>query len=172
MPVIETAENDIKERLSLGVVTWVAARAGCQLLDIKVDRDSIDVTLKPIRGEPVYIDAQLKSSSVLQRQNNHLLINLPIKNYNDLRAEVVGSARILIVLDLHASNGEWLSIDQETMVGKRLAYWHDLYGYPSTPNTTSKQVRIPLAQTFTPDNLRAMMQRRYDNILANVGGVS
>lgn len=169
LPVIETAEsNDIKERLSLDVLTWVAARAGCQLSEIKVDRESIDVTIRPIKGQPVCIDAQLKGSSVLTRQDGHLLVDLP-KNYNDLRA--VGNARILIVLDLAPANAMWLSINGEVMSGARLAYWHDLYGAAPTDNATRKRVKVPLAQTFTPDTLREMIDRRYDNIQASVGGV-
>jgi hypothetical protein len=56
LPVIETAENDVKERLSVGVVTWVAARAGCQLTSVDIDRDSVDITIRPVKGEPVPFD--------------------------------------------------------------------------------------------------------------------
>jgi hypothetical protein len=169
--LIETELNDIKERLSLGVVTLVAARAGCELSEIKVDRESIDVTMRPIKGEPVCIDAQLKGSSTLKREEGHLIFDLPINNYNKLRQRVVGNARILIVLDLVGDEGEWVTADIERLVTRRMAFWHDLYGLKAVTNNTKRRVKIPLDQLFTPDALRAMMQRRYDNIVASEGGV-
>ena len=170
--MITTALNDVKERLSVGVVTLVAARAGCMLSSIDVDRESVDVTIRPVKGPPVCIDAQLKSSSSLQRDDDHLIINLPVKNYNDLCSEVVGNARILVVLDLHEDETLWLETDDASMVSRRRAYWLDLYGQPPSDNTTSKRVRVPLDQPLTPQTLRAMMQRRYDNLLGGLGGVS
>lgn len=170
--LITTDLNDIKERLSIGVVTLVAARAGCMLTEINVDRQSVDVTMRPVKGQPVLIDAQLKSSSVLARQDGHLLVNLPIKNYNDLREEVVGIARILVVLDLDPDAARWVAIDAETLITRRLAYWMDLYGADASENTTRKRVKVPMNQPFTPESLREIMQRRYQNILANAGGVS
>lgn len=170
--LITTGENDIKERLSIGVATLVAARAGCELSEIKVDRSSVDVTIRPVRGEPVCIDAQLKSSSSLTRDDEHLVIDIPVNNYNALRAEIVGNARILVVLELDPDDSLWLSIDHERLIARRSAYWMDLYGAEATTNTTWKRVRIPLTQTFTPESLQQMMHRRYDNLLSQAGGVS
>lgn len=170
--MITTSTNDIKERLSLGVATLVAARAGCQLTDVQLDRESIDITIRPVRGQPVCIDVQLKSSSSLRREADHIVIDIPIKNYDDLRSEIVGNARILVVLDLDADEQRWLTVDAERLVTQRLAYWIDLYGADATVNQRRKRVRIPLDQVFSPDSLREIMQRRYDNLRAQVGGVS
>jgi hypothetical protein len=52
LPVIDTAETDIKERMSVGLVTLVAARAGCEVSETKVDRVSRDITITPISGLP------------------------------------------------------------------------------------------------------------------------
>lgn len=108
----------------------------------------------------------------MTREDGHILYDLPVKNYNDLRSEVVGIARILIVLDLIDDENHWVSVADETLITKRLAYWIDLYGAEATTNTTRKRVRIPLAQRFTPETLRQIMQRRYDNLVAQQGGVS
>ena len=62
MPVITTALNDVKERMSLGVVTLIAGRAGCQVTEYPVDRNSRDISISPIDGLPINIDAQLKST--------------------------------------------------------------------------------------------------------------
>lgn len=170
--MITTNSNDIKERLSVGVVTLVAARAGCRVMGNDVDRDSIDVTIRPVQGEPVCIDAQLKGSSSLSREEDHLIFDLPINNYNDLRSEIVGNARILIVLDLHNDDENWLEVGNDFLRSQNRAYWVDLYGQPFSTNTTRKRIRIPLNQPFTPDSLRDIMQRRFDNIVAGLGGVS
>ena len=169
--MITTTENDIKERLSVGYVALVAARAGCMLQDVHVDRDSIDVTIRPVSGEPVCIDAQLKATSTADREDDNLLFDLPIKNYNDLRSHIVGNARILIVLDLHHDSEQWTSFEGESLVTRRLAYWTDLYGEPATTNLHTKRVRLPFERPFTPTGLRHLMQLRYDKILANDGGV-
>jgi hypothetical protein len=170
--LIETDLNDVKERISVGVVTLVAARAGCMLTGIEVDRESIDVTIRPVKGPPVCIDAQLKSSSSLTREENHLVIDLPVKNYNDLCSEVVGNARILVVMDLDADQHLWLEVGADFIRAKRAAYWIDLYGEAPSTNSTRKRVRIPLAQPFTANSLVGMMERRYDNLVGGLGGVS
>jgi hypothetical protein len=61
--VIATHANDIKERLSIAYVTAVAARAGCQITKLDVDKQSIDATVRPISGRKVSIDLQLKATS-------------------------------------------------------------------------------------------------------------
>lgn len=170
--MIYTSSNDIKERLSIGVVTLVAARAGCMLTEIAVDRESVDVTIRPVKGEPVCIDAQLKSSSSIQRDATHLIFDLPVKNNNDLCAEVVGNARILVVLDLDPDDQHWLACDAETIVARRLAYWTELLGQAPSNNKTTKRVRVPLDQAFTPASLVQIMHQRHANLLAHVGGVS
>jgi hypothetical protein len=72
---ITTADNDIKERLSVAYVVAVAPRAGCQVAEVLVDRNQIDVTISSIRGARVKIDAQLKSTSaaVINDPMRHLV---------------------------------------------------------------------------------------------------
>jgi hypothetical protein len=48
--IITTVENDIKERLSIAYATAVAARAGCELTEVQVDRNAIDATIRAIRA--------------------------------------------------------------------------------------------------------------------------
>ena len=170
--MITTDLNDIKERMSVGVVTLVAARAGCMLSSVDVDRESVDVTIRPIKGPPVCIDAQLKSSSVLKRDGGFLVIDLPIKNYNDLCSKIVGNARILVVMDLDGNQKRWLEVGDDRISAKKSAYWLDLYGAAPSTNSKRKRVRVPLAQPFTPESLLGIMQRRHDNLVGGLGGVT
>ena len=171
MPVIETTETDIKERLSLGVVTLIAARAGCEVCETKVDRTSRDVRISPIAGAPVVIDAQLKSTSGLIHGETTVKYDLDVKNYNDLRATQVGNAQILIVLDLHRLEQRWLRVSARHMVFDRCAYWLSLYGAPATVNTKKIRVTIPRDQVLTPQSLEAIIARRYELIKLHHGGL-
>jgi hypothetical protein len=171
LPTIETSESDIKERLSVGLVTLIAARAGCEVSEFKVDRTSRDLTISPIAGAPVSIDAQLKSTVNLVHTNNLVKFDLDVKNYNDLRETEVGTARILIVVDLHAASERWVRCSGRHMVFDRCAYWASLYGAPPTTNTTKIRIEIPKEQVLTPAELESIIERRYQRIQGQHGGL-
>jgi hypothetical protein len=52
LSAITTTVTDIQERLSLAYLTAVAAQAGCQVLETKVDRNGVDATIRPVAGAP------------------------------------------------------------------------------------------------------------------------
>lgn len=100
------SENDIKEELSYAYVHAVAARASFACERISKDRDSIDVTIRAkgrLHEESIFlspsIDLQLKATSIGEFQDDHLIHDLPIKNYDDLRQHSA-APRLLIVLAL------------------------------------------------------------------------
>jgi hypothetical protein len=171
LPVIETAQTDIKERLSLGVVTLVAARAGCEVCEIKVDRMSRDVRISPIAGAPVQIDAQLKSTVNLIDAGEVLKFDLDVGNYNHLRATQVGNAQILIVVDLHEANESWLSASPDELVFRKCAYWVSLYDAPATTNQRRIRIDIPKGQVFSHTALEHIMTRRFERIKEHHGGL-
>jgi hypothetical protein len=170
LPTIETGENDIKERLSVGVVTLIAARAGCEVCEYKVDRTSRDLTITPVAGAPVSIDVQLKSTVNLVHTGQTVKFDLDIKNYNDLRQTQVGTARILIVVDLHTTKNRWLRSTERHLVFDRCAYWLSLYGAPATTNKKTVRVDIPRAQVLTPAELERIIELRYQRIQGHHGG--
>ena len=132
---IATTTNDIKSRLSVGHFTTVAARAGCQVSEPHVDRQSIDVTVSPIQGESIGIDVQLKASSTLKRSKGFLIVDIPKKNYDDLRKPLTQNPRLLVVLDLHVADVNWLHCRTQNSTLQKSAYWMDLRGEPPKPNT-------------------------------------
>ena len=162
--VITTTTNDIKERLSIGYVTLVAARAGCQVLMIPVDRESCDIEIRPVAGAQVRIDIQLKATAHLVDEGDYVSFPLEIKNYNDLRSTEVGNLQLLIVVDLHDDENEWVLADIDSLIFKRCAFWHNLAGAPETNNVATKTVRIPKQQIFNPEGLRAIIQERYNEL--------
>ena len=82
---ITTLENDIKERLSIAYATAVAARAGCELTEVRVDRNGIDVTIRA-RGTKVKIDLQLKATSSGLFDQEMIKFDLDVPGYNSLRS--------------------------------------------------------------------------------------
>ena len=97
---ITTAENDVKERLSIAYVTAVAARAGCELMEVHVDRNGIDGTIRAIKGTPVKIDLQLKATSSPIVEGDHVSFDLDVATYNALRTTVVQAPQLLVLLIL------------------------------------------------------------------------
>src|SRR3982750_1636524 len=94
---ITTSENDIKERLSLAYVMAVAARAGCQVTEPAKDKQSIDVSVRPVSGRKVSIDLQIKATSAECLEPKDVVFPLPVKNYEDLRDPHCTAPHYLVV---------------------------------------------------------------------------
>jgi hypothetical protein len=170
--VITTHSNDIKERLSIAYVTAVAARAGCQISKLDIDKQSIDVTVRPIKGRKVLIDLQLKATSKNCYQDNEISFDLPVNNYEDLRALHCTAPHYLVVLILDPDDGAWLVSDEEALLIRRCAYWLDLRGCPETTNKETITVKLPRDQRFDVAALRRMMRDAYKSITPQEGGGS
>src|SRR3954453_3990979 len=111
MKTIETASSDIKERLSLAYLTAVAARAGCQIGEPKVDRNGIDATVKPISGAPVALDVQMKSVArdIRIEEGRTISFQLDTSTYNKLRRTDTQYPQILVVFEMPQSEDRWLT---------------------------------------------------------------
>ncbi len=150
--------NTLKERLSLSYIHAVAARAGFELMEPRIDIDSVDGLLKSTTGRRPQIDFQAKATSQPLLHAQSLTFPLPIKNYNDLRAETI-NPRILIVVALPTDEAEWLVQDEDQMVLRRCGYWVSLRGCADTENLTSVSVELPRSQIFDAMQLQGMMAR-------------
>lgn len=170
MPNIWTNDNDIKERLSVGLVTLIAARAGCQVLEYPVDRMSADIHISPVQGKKLGIDAQLKATSGLIVADDGLKFDLPRKNYDDLRDVEVATPQVLIVVDLHNEQNRWMVQNERRVRFRRSAYWVSLYGREETENETSVRITIPPAQILTSEAVVGMFER-CGEILTDGGGL-
>lgn len=170
MQAITTTPNDVKERLSLAYLAAVAARAGCEVLEPRVDRMSIDAIVQPIRGANVRIDVQLKATSGLALSGSHYPFSLPKNNYDALRNTMVESARLLVVLDLPSNDAEWMAVDENSLSMFRACYWLNLHGEPDTPNSAAVTVYLPQTQVLTPQALQALLDQRLQKLYAGQGG--
>ena len=152
------SSNTKKERLSIAYVQAVAARAGYEVLETRIDIDSVDGVLKATHGRRPQIDFQAKATSTDVVLDSHVAFPLLIKNYEDLRAETV-IPRILVVFVMPDEPSDWLSQNENELVLRKCAYWMSLRGQPSSQNTTSVTVRIPRVQIFDDRQLQDLMVR-------------
>lgn len=158
-------ENEQKEQLSVAYVHAVAARAGFTCQPQTVDIDSVDVIVAAsgmvhstsmVRSPRLAL--QLKASSSIELGQTHVAFPLPVKNYNDLRAESLVPT-LLVVLMLPRDPSQWLETAEEGMISRRWAYWVSLLGMPETPNSTTVTINLPRSQKFTVDQLQDLMER-------------
>ena len=150
--------NTRKERFSLAYINAVAVRAGYEMLEPHVDIDSADGILISTIGRRPSIYFQAKATSRPLLKDDHLVFPLPLKNFDDLRAETV-HPRILVVVLLPENEEDWMQQDEERLLLRRCGYWLSLRGASGSGNQTSVSVIVPRAQVFDAGQLRLMMDR-------------
>lgn len=150
--------NTQKSRFSLAHIEAVAAHAGFQVEEVKVDLDSVDGTLKADFGRRPRIEFQAKATARDVVRDNHIHFPLPVKNYNDLRLEAI-NPRILIVAILPQELEDWVNQTDEELCLRHCSYWMSLREEPPTSNRDNITVHLPLGNVFNSPQLVDMMQR-------------
>ena len=146
------------EQLSLAYVRAIAAEGGYQVGRPEPDVDSVDGVLLATFGRRPRIDVQAKATSQTLDSNGVIQFPLPIKNYNELRADTL-TPRILIVLLLPRDNADWLAQSTDELCLRYCAYWFSLAGRPTVPNVSTVTVQIPIADMFDRTQLDGLMSR-------------
>ena len=154
--------NTQKSRFSLAHIEAVAARAGFQVEEVVVDRDSVDGTLKADFGRRPRIEFQAKATARDIVRDRYIHFPLPVKNYNDLRLEAI-NPRILVVAVLPPRIEDWINQTDEELCLRHCAYWLSLKDAPATTNTDNTTVYVPLSNVFDSAQLVGMMQRTERN---------
>ena len=149
--------QDQKEALSRAYVQAVAARAGYTTMQPEIDRDSVDLTISAGGEMRPRIDLQLKATTRLNAMDGQFSYELPIKNYNDLRAPTQ-TPRLLVVLDMPSEEELWMTCSSEELVLRRSVYWASLREQRETDNTTSATIQIPQSNRFDVEGLRKLME--------------
>ena len=150
--------NTQKSRFSLAHIEAVAARAGFQVEEVIVDRDSVDGTLKADFGRRPRIEFQAKATAREVVRSDYIHFPLPVKNYDDLRLEAI-NPRILIVAVLPPQIQDWVNQTNEELCLRHCSYWVSLAGEPATSNQNTVTVRLPLDNVFDSTQLADLMQR-------------
>jgi hypothetical protein len=154
-------ENDVKEQLSYAYIHAVAAAAHFRCVRLEPDRDSIDVQIqgKGTSGAVLSypnLQLQLKATSSIVPSGSVLNFDLPIKNYNDLRARS-HIPRLLAVLLMPSDRNSWLEVCRESLKSKECMFWCNLLDMPGTKNTTTVSVQVRLKNVLTPKNLTQLL---------------
>ncbi|MFG6447676.1 DUF4365 domain-containing protein [Roseateles sp. BYS180W] len=152
-----------KEEFQYACVSAMAAHAGLNRGDFRVDEDSVDVSFKGLgygghgrRRNPI-IEFQLKCSSQDLIKGDVIKFELKVKNYNELRGDDVMVPKYLVLMLVPEDRKTWIGGDDNWLHLPHSCYWLSLRDYPPTKNQTSVVVDVPLAQRVTTDTLLAMM---------------
>lgn len=146
------------EQLSLAYIRAVAASVGYQVTRPEPDVDSVDGVLMASFGRRPRIEFQAKATTQDILQGDELRFPLPIKNYNDLRADT-RTPRVLIVLLMPGQQSDWMEQTSSELCLRRCAYWLSLENWQSTSNSGTFTVPIPVINVFESHKLVDLMQK-------------
>lgn len=152
------SDNDRKEALSRAYAAAIAGKAGYCISSPDFDRDSVDLSFSAGAPRHPRMDVQLKATSAVKGDTDTFSFELPLKNYNDLRAETL-VPRALIVLEMPKDQDQWLTVSSEELILKRCAFYKVLTGAPETENTTSVTVKINRQNRFDVAALQHLMAK-------------
>lgn len=154
--------NAKKEQVSFAYVRAVAAFAGIGFQEhpYDPDNDSVDVQFRVKTGRHVQLEAQLKCTAceTVPDGVDSFTFDLPIKNYDDLRCEVL-VPRVLIVVTLPLGEEEWCAHTEQELLLRRCGYYVSLAGSPASENKTTVRVRVPRANMLSPARLTDLMAK-------------
>ncbi|MBK9260503.1 MAG: DUF4365 domain-containing protein [Polyangiaceae bacterium] len=151
-------ENDIKEHLALAYVYAVASRAGCSTELIRVDRNSVDITVKHVDTSAGPNDVR---EGVIDLQVKAFVHDAPAgaisyylhneKNFHDLRRTRTLYPKLLVVVLLPEDEAAWVDLTQDALVLRRCGYWLSLVG------AQSRTLAIPRENVFDGPSLMRLM---------------
>ena len=151
-----------KELYSVSYVTAVATSTQSEVLIPKMDYNSIDGFILATFGKCPQIGFQLKATSADCVQNDELSFDLPVKNYNDLRAER-SVPSLLVVVHLPENEADWMTHQMDLLSLRNNAYYLNLLGMPDTTNTSTVRVKIPTVLRLTRGALLELLNHVADH---------
>ena len=102
------------------------------------------------------VKAQVKTTVNLREEDEHFVYDLDIDTYNVLRRDNETVRRVLVVFRLPKKGEKVRLLKSGTlMVGH--GAWVSLEGQPATMNTSSRSVRLPVANTIDRPGLERML---------------
>ena len=160
-------EPDIKEQISTAFVQALASDAGkiCIFsgkdygLDGRFKDIDYDAYRRRYSENGFGIDFQVKASINVKAKGGFIIYDLEVKNYLDLINAKVGTPRILILYDMPRDRNEWVSIDTNSIVLKKCAWWCSLKGLPQVNNHSKIRIKIPDNQLLTSAALNCLMDK-------------
>lgn len=163
-------ENDIMAELSYAYLHAVAARAGfgCKVGSRIDDSASVDafvrVNERMASNSVIWnfdFEVQLKATKqvLAEKDGRYSYFFKGIARYDRLRDPGSPLPKLLVVLLLPDDPAQWLTLDENSLISRRCAYWVSLEGAPASDNDTGKTIVIPRTQLLTVEALRDVALR-------------
>jgi hypothetical protein len=152
-----------QEQFGNAYIRAVAAVAGFTLYIPEVDDDSVDLGLAASGPYGTFrsprLEMQVKCPWRFAADGNAIHYAIKVKNYDDLRPELVMVPRILVIICIPEEPDDWLHHCEEQLSLRKCAYWVSLRGRPELPNETQVTIGLPRSQQLNVESLRSMMER-------------
>ncbi|MFJ9605464.1 DUF4365 domain-containing protein [Kitasatospora sp. NPDC101176] len=154
------------EELQIGLVTSVAATAGC--LVERVGKDLFGMDVRFIRPpttpleEEVHLLAQLKSTTqtVPDPAKGWFSYQFSKRAYLEQLAKPRRNYKsILIVMTMPQNQAEWTEVTHEGLLIRRASYWRHLEGVEVSPTVDKPSVRLSTSDIFDAPTLIKLMDR-------------
>jgi Domain of unknown function (DUF4365) len=137
----------------------------CQRKDRGMDNAGIDLSIE-VPGEisaclHPKLDAQVKCTSDDCIVDDYIHYKLKVKNYNILIHTRPIVPQLLIVVLVPSNINEWIKNTSNPYLTEVRAssYWISLKGLPTTTNTHSITIDIPLRNRLSPEVLKEIMRQ-------------
>lgn len=165
LPVIRglpTRPTNLMELFQLSIVEATAAAAGCNVSSPKIDNGiDVDLTHEFPNQEDAMVRVQLKAvTSGWNTDRTSISAKLSRKRYDQMRRPAPRLRRILVVMDLPASQADWIKQRSPYTIAKHGCYWINLDGAaPFQGNGDVVTVSVPATNVFDDVALCQMMAR-------------
>ena len=155
-----------QEEISKAYLHAVAAKFGFAVGQWSQDHGCIDTTVGAASAvgaghlSKPKIDVQLKATTQVSVVHDDFISwPLEIDHYDSLRAGA-SIPHLLVVLVLPDNVDDAIEHTVEHLLIRRCAYWVNMTGMPPVaPPASSKTVRLPKSQMFSPESLRDIMAK-------------
>lgn len=163
MPI---TEQNSEEFLSVAYAYAVVAQSQMNISHALKDY-GIDLTVSYVSTLPngkrvatgFDIHFQLKSTINSTLEEEHVVYDLEADTYNALSSWTGLSPCYLLLMRLPRNREDRLSIREDVMLLRDCCYWHYIKPDEKIQNTSSKRIRIPRVNQFTPEALARLMER-------------
>jgi hypothetical protein len=154
-----------QEAMSRAYVQAVAAKAG--VLCSRPEPDyGIDLSLRAVvvhgrhhDDSSVQIDLRLRSTKRANVTSTAVTYDLEVGTYDSLRRISAGCPRLLVVYIMPDDESDWLEQSAEQLCLHHCAYWLSLEGAAPTSATKTIRIFLPLANIFSAEAVRALLQQ-------------
>lgn len=153
-----------KGHFGAAYVHTIAAGAGygVQVAGGAKDAAGIDLTIlaRPAgstrRAHELHLQVKCTTRGL---RDNEVVIDLPLKNYDELRDDGVLTPLVLVVVVVPDDPTAWITQTDEALIARRCAWWINLTGAAPAPGSTTVRVKLRRSDVFSPDALQGMMAR-------------